>query len=90
MLCLYQIPTGLWSCPEDLIIVRSTNITRVPETDHYRKNIDSTMSFFNLDRFRFQRDNAVGIHRKSADGSTSDKENQRGKSRVNRFFVYRV
>lgn len=48
------------------------------------------MSFFNLDRFRFQRDNAVGIHRKSADGSTSDKENQRGKSRVNRFFVYRV
>lgn len=39
------------------------------------------MSFFNLDRFRFQRDNAVGIHRKSADGSTSDKENQRALQR---------
>ncbi|XP_073675086.1 SWI/SNF-related matrix-associated actin-dependent regulator of chromatin subfamily A containing DEAD/H box 1A [Garra rufa] len=35
------------------------------------------MSFFNLDRFRFQRDNAVDSDRKSSDGSNSDKENQR-------------
>lgn len=51
------------------------------ETDHYQKNIDSTMSFFNLDRFRFQRDNAVGIHRKSPDGSNSDKENKQAHQR---------
>ncbi|XP_048065637.1 SWI/SNF-related matrix-associated actin-dependent regulator of chromatin subfamily A containing DEAD/H box 1A isoform X1 [Megalobrama amblycephala] len=35
------------------------------------------MSFFNLDRFRFQRDNAVDRHGKSLDESSSDKENQR-------------
>ncbi|XP_050973312.1 LOW QUALITY PROTEIN: SWI/SNF-related matrix-associated actin-dependent regulator of chromatin subfamily A containing DEAD/H box 1A [Labeo rohita] len=39
------------------------------------------MSFFNLDRFRFQRDNAVDSHRKSSDGSNSDKENQRAHQR---------
>ncbi|XP_039535458.1 SWI/SNF-related matrix-associated actin-dependent regulator of chromatin subfamily A containing DEAD/H box 1A isoform X1 [Pimephales promelas] len=35
------------------------------------------MSFFNLDRFRFQRDNAVDSRGKSLDESSSDKENQR-------------
>ncbi|XP_059359508.1 SWI/SNF-related matrix-associated actin-dependent regulator of chromatin subfamily A containing DEAD/H box 1A [Carassius carassius] len=34
------------------------------------------MSFFNLDRFRFQRDNATERHCKSSDGSSSDKENK--------------
>ncbi|KAK2898680.1 hypothetical protein Q8A67_010098 [Cirrhinus molitorella] len=39
------------------------------------------MSFFNLDRFRYQRDSAVDSHRKSSDGSNSDKENQRAHQR---------
>ncbi|XP_016331111.1 SWI/SNF-related matrix-associated actin-dependent regulator of chromatin subfamily A containing DEAD/H box 1A [Sinocyclocheilus anshuiensis] len=39
------------------------------------------MSFFNLDRFRFQRDNAADSHCKSSDGSNSDKENQRAHQR---------
>lgn len=39
------------------------------------------MSVFNLDRFRFQRDNAVERHGKSLDESSSDKENQRGKNK---------
>lgn len=43
------------------------------------ENSDITMSFFNLDRFRFQRDNAVDNHGKSLDEFSSDKENQRGK-----------
>lgn len=46
------------------------------------ENIDITMSVFNLDRFRFQRDNAVDRHGKSLDESSSDKENQRGKMKV--------
>ncbi|CAM4716058.1 unnamed protein product [Leuciscus chuanchicus] len=39
------------------------------------------MSFINLDRFRFQRDNAVDNHGKSLDESSSDKENQRAHQR---------
>ncbi|XP_059378611.1 SWI/SNF-related matrix-associated actin-dependent regulator of chromatin subfamily A containing DEAD/H box 1A-like isoform X2 [Carassius carassius] len=39
------------------------------------------MSFFNLDRFRFQKDNAADSHCKSPDGSNSDKENQRAHQR---------
>lgn len=39
------------------------------------------MSFFNLDRFRYQRDNAVDNHGKSLDESSSDKENQRAHQR---------
>ncbi len=42
-----------------------------------KKHFDIEMSFFNLDRFRFQRDNAAGSHCKSSDGSNSDKENKR-------------
>uniref|UniRef100_A0A8C2B2F9 DNA helicase n=1 Tax=Cyprinus carpio TaxID=7962 RepID=A0A8C2B2F9_CYPCA len=39
------------------------------------------MSFFNLDRFRFQRDSAADSHCKSSDGSNSDKENKRAHQR---------
>ncbi|XP_016109877.1 SWI/SNF-related matrix-associated actin-dependent regulator of chromatin subfamily A containing DEAD/H box 1A-like [Sinocyclocheilus grahami] len=39
------------------------------------------MSFFNLDRFRFQRDNAADSHSQSSDGSNSDKENKRAHQR---------
>lgn len=43
------------------------------------------MSFFNLDRFRYQRDNAVDNHGKSLDESSSDKENQRGNVKKNKM-----
>lgn len=39
------------------------------------------MSFFNLDRFRFQRDSAADNQCKLSDGSSSDKENQRAHQR---------
>ncbi|XP_043102624.1 SWI/SNF-related matrix-associated actin-dependent regulator of chromatin subfamily A containing DEAD/H box 1A [Puntigrus tetrazona] len=39
------------------------------------------MSFFDLDRFRFQRDNAADSHCKSSNGSSSDKENKRAHQR---------
>jgi len=54
------------------------------------ENIDVTMSFFNLDRFRFQRDNAVDSRGKSLDESSSDKENQRGKKTSPAWALFSV
>uniref|UniRef100_A0A672KW97 DNA helicase n=1 Tax=Sinocyclocheilus grahami TaxID=75366 RepID=A0A672KW97_SINGR len=48
------------------------------------------MSFFNLDRFRFQRDNAADSHSQSSDGSNSDKENKRGDLKSKEIFFIKV